>query len=365
MAASSNGDDAGAQDAKSDALTYAAAGVNIEAGNEAVERIKNIVATTRRPEQLGSLGGFAGMMGLPAGMRDPVLVSCTDGVGTKVMIAIMLDQHDTIGIDLVAMSVNDLLCTGAKTLFLLDYIACGKLEPHVMEALVDGIANGCRQAECALLGGEMAEHPGMHEPGHYDLAAFAVGAVERAGILEPKRVRAGDRVMALLSSGLHSNGYSLARRALLDAAHAGLTLDERLEGSDDTIGQAMLRPTIIYERAFAAIRELEGEPLHGAANITGGGLLENPQRAVTEDLAVELDLSAVPMPPIMSLIAKQGVAREEMLRTFNCGVGMLLYVDPDRVGDVKTALEKAGQASAEVGRVVARDGKAAVRIEDQ
>ena len=361
---SSDGDPTADESAQAANLTYAASGVDIEAGALAVERIRDLVKSTRRPEQLGDLGGFAGMMGLPAGMKDPVLVSCTDGVGTKVMIAQRMNQHDTVGIDLVAMSVNDLLVTGAQTLFLLDYVSCGRLDPATMEALIAGIADGCRQAGCALLGGEMAEHPGMQNPDEYDLAAFAVGVVERDAVLGPARVVEGDVVLALPSSGLHSNGYSLARRALLDPAHAGLKLEDPLPGGDESVGEAMLRPTVIYEKAFAAIRDLPGAPLHAAAHITGGGLLENPQRALSDALAVELDLSRVPMPRIMQVIADQGVERQEMLRTFNCGIGMLLYVDAARADELGRKLADAGHEPIVVGRVVARgsDDSEQVRI---
>ncbi len=344
-------------------LTYRGAGVDIDAGNEAVRRIKKLVATTRRPEQLSELGGFAGLIGLPQGVKDPVLVSCTDGTGTKVLVAIAMGKHDTIGIDLVAMNVNDLLVTGARPLFLLDYIACGKLEPAVVEAIVAGICEGARQCGAALLGGEMAEHPGMHAPGHYDLAAFAVGVVERDGILGPERVRAGDAVLALPSSGLHSNGYSLARRALLDPDYAGLSLTQPLPGgTGQTVGAALLEPTIIYEKAFAAVRALDDMPLRAAAHITGGGLVENPPRVLPDTLAMALDLGAVKPSPVFAAIAAQGVAPKEMLRTFNCGVGMLLVVAKERADEVSAALTAAGQPSLRVGDVVARMGADQVHL---
>ncbi|MCA9692585.1 MAG: phosphoribosylformylglycinamidine cyclo-ligase, partial [Myxococcales bacterium] len=304
------------------ALTYRDAGVDIDAGNEAVRRIQALVGKTRRPEQIDGLGGFAGLMALPTGLAEPVLVSCTDGVGTKLLVAIALDRHDTVGVDLVAMCVNDLLVTGARPLFLLDYIACGALRPGLVEALVRGVVDGCVASGCALLGGETAELPGMYQEGHYDLAAFAVGVVERAAIRGPATVRAGDVAIGLRSSGLHSNGYSLARKALLDPAHGGLALADPLPGATDTtVGAALLEPTRIYARAFTALRDL-GEPWRGAAHITGGGLLENPQRALDDALMVELSLADVPPPPILAAIAAQGVPREELLRTFNCGVGM-------------------------------------------
>ncbi|PRP91971.1 Phosphoribosylformylglycinamidine cyclo-ligase [Enhygromyxa salina] len=348
-------------------LTYAGAGVDIEAGNEAVRRIKALVETTRRPEQLDGLGGFAGLMGLPAGLREPVLVSCTDGVGTKLLVAIALDRHDSVGIDLVAMNVNDLLCTGAQPLFLLDYIATGRLEPGKIEQLVAGVVAGCRQAGCALLGGETAELPGMYADGHYDLAATAVGVVERDEIWGPHRAEAGDAVLALPSSGLHSNGYSLARKALLSPEHGGLDLGDPLPGAgpDDprSVGDALLEPTRIYEPAFAALRALDGAPVHAAAHITGGGLIENPPRALRDELAMEIDLSAVAQPAVLRAVAACGVARDELLRTFNCGIGMLLLVDPARADDALAACDAAGQPATPVGRVVPRSpGAAGVHI---
>ncbi len=300
------------------------------------------------------------MMGIPAGLKEPVLVSCTDGVGTKLLVAIALDRHDTVGIDLVAMNVNDLLVTGAQPLFVLDYIAVAKVIPAQIEALVAGIVEGCRQSGAALLGGETAELPGMYAHGHYDLAAFAVGVVDRAKALAPDRVKQGDVVLALPSSGLHSNGYSLARRALLDPERANLSWTDPLPGDPSTtVGEAMLRPTRIYARAFAALVGLEGAPLHGAAHITGGGLLENPQRAFTDALALRLDMSKVALPPVMQAIAAQGVDAEEMLRTFNCGIGMLLYVDPAGVDVATRALVDAGESPIVVGEVVRREADAA------
>ncbi len=349
-----------------DELTYASAGVDIEAGNEAVRRIKALVETTRRPEQLDGLGGFAGLMALPNGLEQPVLVSCTDGVGTKLLVAIALDRHASVGIDLVAMNVNDLLCTGAAPLFVLDYIATGRLEPGKIEQLVAGVVAGCRQAGCALLGGETAELPGMYADGHYDLAATAVGVVERAKIWGPQRSAAGDLIVALPSSGLHSNGYSLARKALLDPAFGGLDLGDPLPGAGPedppTVGDALLEPTRIYEPAFAALRGLAGDPVHAAAHITGGGLIENPPRALTDDLAMELDLRAVELPAILRAIRAQGVGREELLRTFNCGVGMLLLVAPDRVDEVLAACEGAGQPGLVVGRVLPREAADAAQV---
>jgi phosphoribosylformylglycinamidine cyclo-ligase len=340
-------------------LSYRGAGVDIEAGNEAVRRIKALVASTRRPEQVSDIGGFAGMMGLPAGLRQPLLVSCADGVGTKLLVAIAMDRHDTVGIDLVAMNVNDLLVTGAEPLFLLDYIASATLEPDKIEALVRGVVEGCRQSGCALLGGETAELPGMYAPGHYDLAAFAVGVVERDAVLGPERVREGDVVLALPSSGLHSNGYSLARKALLDPAHAGLGLHDPLPGGrGETVGEVLLTPTRIYARAFGVLRGLAGGPVHAAAHITGGGLVENPPRVLPAGLGIALDLAAVPRQAVFEAIAAQGVGVDEMRLTFNCGVGMLLVVEAAAVDTVRSALAASDEPSFPVGRVVARGADA-------
>ncbi|MBL9101237.1 MAG: phosphoribosylformylglycinamidine cyclo-ligase [Myxococcales bacterium] len=347
------------------ALTYAAAGVDIAAGNEAVRRIKAMVAGTRRPEQIGDIGGFAGLIGLPSGVPEPVLVACTDGVGTKLLVAIAMDRHDTVGIDLVAMNVNDLLVAGAQPLFLLDYIATGRLAPDHVEAIIRGIVEGCRQSGCSLLGGETAELPGLYGDGHYDLAAFAVGVVSRDRVLGPGRVRAGDLALGLRSTGLHSNGYSLARKALLDPAHAGLDLRDALPGdpAGQSVGEILLTPTRIYEYAFAPLRRLAEAPLHGAAHITGGGLIDNPQRALGEALAVELDLSQVPCPPVLAAIAAQRVPPRELLRTFNCGVGMILYVDPDHAALVQSTLRRVGEEPIPLGRVVPREsGAPQVRV---
>ena len=335
-------------------LSYADAGVDIEAGNEAVARIRSLVARARRPEQIDDIGGFAGMFAVPPGLEDPVLVSCADGVGTKLMVAIAAGRHDTVGIDLVAMNVNDLVCTGAEPLFLLDYIACGKLQPTVIEQIVSGIVEGCTQAGCALLGGETAEMPGMYADDHYDLAAFAVGVVPRKAALGPHRVRTGDVVLGLPSSGLHSNGYSLARKALLDPAHAGLALTDPLPGTDVTVQDALLTPTRIYVRAMKQAMRAAADAVHAAAHITGGGLIENPPRAIGSEQAMELDLSGVRSPPILAAIAAQGVSADEMRRTFNGGLGLLLVVDADAAAVIADALADAGEPCLRLGTVVPR-----------
>ncbi len=341
-------------------LSYRDAGVDIDAGNEAVRRIRSLVASTRRPEQLGDIGGFAGMIGLPSGMKTPVLVSCADGVGTKLLVAIAAGVHDTVGIDLVAMNVNDLICTGARPLFLLDYIATGALKPGIVESIVAGIADGCRQSGCALLGGETAELPGMYSEGHYDLAAFAVGVVDKDSRLQTKNVRPGHIAIGVLSSGLHSNGYSLARRALLDPEFGGLSLQDTFPGTESSVADVLLTPTRIYVKAVAAALSVGG--VDSAAHITGGGLLENPPRALPKDTTVEIDISAIPPSPVFEAIAAQGVDPQEMLRTFNSGVGMMLFAAPDAVDTIIAALESAGERAVRMGRVVASSGPAGVRF---
>jgi len=347
-------------------LTYADAGVSIDAGNEAVRRISQLVATTRRPEQLDAIGGFAGMMRLPAHVKNPVLVSCTDGVGTKLLVAIAAGRHHTVGIDLVAMNVNDLVVTGAEPLFVLDYVATGRIAPEHIEHIVAGVCEGCRQAGASLIGGETAELPGMYADGHYDLAATAVGVVDETKALGPARVREGDVVLALPSSGLHSNGYSLARKALLSPEHGGLDLGDPFPGDTArSVADVLLEPTRIYVKPLLAAAAIEGEPLHAAAHITGGGLIENPPRALPEALAVRLDLTKLDRPAVFRAIEDQGVDEAEMRRTFNCGVGMLLYVAADGEAAVAKALEHAGQPSVAIGRVVTRDGGPPVRFEGE
>lgn len=348
---------------KSAPLSYASSGVDIAAGNEAVRRISQLVAQTRRSEQLDGLGGFAGMMKLPVGYQEPVLVACSDGVGTKLMVAIQAQRLDSIGIDLVAMCVNDLIVTGAEPLFLLDYIATGALEPGAVEGIVSGIVEGCKQSGCSLLGGETAEMPGMYAKGHFDVAATAVGVVEEKQIWSPSLTKAGDVIYALPSAGLHSNGYSLARKALLDPQYAGLALDATFPGTDQSVAQVLLEPTKIYWPAFKALRGLDFGVVHGAAHITGGGLLENPQRAIAPDLRAQVDLSKVPLPPVFAAIKAQGVGAQEMLRTFNCGVGMLIYVDPAQTQAFESAMQDAGQSFIQVGALVERGDGDAVQIE--
>jgi phosphoribosylformylglycinamidine cyclo-ligase len=331
-------------------ITYRDAGVDIDAGDELVERIKPHVKRTLRPEVIGGLGGFGGLCALPAGYKDPVLVSGTDGVGTKLKVAFATSRHDTIGIDLVAMCVNDIAVVGAEPLFFLDYFASGRLEVAVAEQVIAGIADGCHQAGCALIGGETAELPSMYSDGEYDLAGFAVGVVERSRILDGARIQPGDQVLGLASSGLHSNGYSLARKALLDELKLPLA-----DVADD-----LLTPTKIYVRALRAA--MAAGDVRGCAHITGGGLVENPPRILRDGLLMRLDERAWPEPPIFGRIAEAGVERHEMRRTFNLGIGMVLVVPPADVERVRAACEGAGERSFVIGEVAAVDGPARVEF---
>ena len=343
-----------------DGLTYAQAGVDIDAGNRMVELIKPLVRATARPGADAEIGGFGGLFDLKrAGFKDPVLVAGTDGVGTKVKIAIETGRHDTIGIDLVAMSVNDLVVQGAEPLFFLDYFACGKLAPDVGAEIVKGVAAGCREARCALIGGETAEMPGLYAPGDYDLAGFSVGAAER-GTLLPRDVAAGDVVLGLSSSGLHSNGYSLARKVV---EKSGLTWDAPCPfAAGATLGEAMLTPTRIYVRAcLAAIRESGG--VKALAHITGGGFPDNIPRVLPDGLGVRIDLARVPVLPVFGWLAATGnIAEAEMLRSFNCGIGMIVVAAPDKAGAVAAALAREGESVTRLGAVVSA-GEARVRYD--
>ncbi len=344
-------------------LSYRDAGVDIAAGAEVVRRIAAHVARVRRPEQLDTLGGFAGLFALPAGYDEPVLAACTDGVGTKLAVAQATGRHDTVGIDLVAMVVNDLVVTGAEPLFLLDYVATGAVDPDVLEAVVRGIVEGCAQAGCTLLGGETAEHPGTMPAGSYDLSACAVGVVERSRILGPARVREGDVLVGLPSSGLHSNGYSLVRKALLSPEFGGFDLADVPPGLDRPLGEVLLEPTRIYVRPVLAACALPNAPVHAAAHVTGGGIVENVPRMLPPDLAAVVELGAVPRPPIFDLIAALGVDDDEMARTFNLGLGMVLAVAQGAREAVTKALGEAGQPAIVVGRVEPRPaGAPALRL---
>lgn len=333
-------------------LTYRDAGVDIEAGNALVDAIKPLAASTRRPGADADLGGFGGLFDLrAAGFTDPVLVAATDGVGTKLRIAIEAKRHDGVGVDLVAMCVNDLVVQGAEPLMFLDYYATGHLEIQVARDVVAGIAEGCRQAGCALIGGETAEMPGMYSDGDYDLAGFSVGAAERANILTRDQVAAGDVVLGLPSSGVHSNGFSLVRR-IVERAGAAWDAPAPFDESQ-TLAEALLAPTRIYVKPCLAALKTGG--VHGLVHVTGGGLIENPPRIYGDDLAMRIDLGAWRPNPVFGWLKNAGgVAGPEMLRTFNCGLGMLLVVAADKVKAVTEALTGAGEAPVLVGLMETR-----------
>jgi phosphoribosylformylglycinamidine cyclo-ligase len=333
------------------AITYRQAGVDIDAGDALVERIARLARPTRIPEVVAGVGGFAGLCALPAGLSDPILVSGTDGVGTKLKVAFATSVHDTVGIDLVAMCVNDVITVGARPLFFLDYFGTGKLDVDVGEAVVRGIAEGCMQAGCALLGGETAELPGMYAPGEYDLAGFAVGVVERSRVLDGTRARPGDRVLAVASSGLHSNGFSLARRVL--EGEMKLRMSDRIEALGATLGEALLAPTKIYARAARSLLDAAGEAVKGLSHITGGGLPGNIPRVLPDGLGVRLDLGTYARPAIFRVIAEGGPVEEaEMRRTFNLGVGLVAVVAPEAEARAIDALRSSGEQAWAFGEVI-------------
>ena len=329
-------------------LTYRDAGVDIEAGESLVERIKPLVQKTQRPECLGNIGGFGGLFELPIDRyRRPVLVSGTDGVGTKLKLAVMLDRHDTIGIDLVAMCVNDVLVLGAEPLYFLDYFATGRLSPEHAQSVIAGIASGCEAAGAALIGGETAEMPGMYSPGDYDLAGFCVGVVEKDEIIDGSHIRAGDQVLGLASSGLHSNGYSLAR-AVLERSSA--TLGQPI--GETTLGEALLAPTRIYVRPILAL--LKAVPIHGIAHITGGGLTGNIPRILPDNCDCRIDATAWPRPEIFQWLQSEGsIDDTEMLRTFNCGIGLVIIVSSDTAAQAHEMLKASGETVYRLGEVQA------------
>ena len=336
---------------RTNGLTYKDAGVDIDAGNALVNAIKPLAQSTARVGADSDLGGFGGLFDLQAaGFKDPVLVACNDGVGTKVLIANETRKHDTIGIDLVAMCVNDLVVQGAEPLFFLDYFAAGYLDVDQATTIVSGIAAGCRDAGCALIGGETAEMPGLYGDNEYDLAGFAVGAVERGHVL-PHSISAGDLVVGLPSSGFHSNGYSLIRK-VVELSDANYDAPAPFD-PETTLGDALLTPTRIYVQACLSL--VRTDLAHGFAHITGGGLAENIPRALPTDLAVELDVQALPLPPIMAWIANTGgLTAAEMVRTFNCGMGMVAIVSVENAGTALESLSEAGESPTILGRVVER-----------
>jgi phosphoribosylformylglycinamidine cyclo-ligase len=335
-----------------DPLTYRAAGVDIQAGDLAVRRIAPLAASTRRPEVLGGLGAFAAFCRVPAGYREPVLVSSTDGVGTKLKIAIMADRHDTVGLDLVAMGVNDLLVHGAEPLFFLDYLAVHRVDPDQIETIVAGIAEGCRQAGCALVGGETAEMGALYAPGDYDLAGFAVGVAEQSLIITGDDVAVGDRVLGLASSGLHSNGYTLAREAIF--GRMGLKLNDPIPGVGRPVVDELLEPTRIYVRpVLSLLREVTVKAM---AHVTGGGITENLPRVLPAGRRARLTSSTWPVPPVFAAIQRAAsVDDAEMRRTFNMGLGFLLVVAADDVAAATQRLATAGERVFTVGEIVAGD----------
>jgi phosphoribosylformylglycinamidine cyclo-ligase len=334
--------------------TYRDAGVDIDAGDEFVDRIKPLVRSTFRPEVLADLGGFGGLFRLQAKKyEDPVLVSGTDGVGTKLKIAFLMDKHDTVGIDLVAMCVNDIAVSGAEPLFFLDYFATGKLAVSKAQQVVSGIAEGCRQAGCALIGGETAEMPSFYADGEYDLAGFAVGVVDRPKIIDGKAIKPGDAIIGLASTGLHSNGYSLARRVFFDKAK--LTVSSRLPDLDRSLGELLLTPTRIYAKQILAL--IQDCPIKGIAHITGGGITENLPRVFPDGVRARINRKAWTVPPLFQALSRLGqVERGEMYRVFNMGIGLILVVPADSVAAVLAKAASLGDQGWHIGEMAASSG---------
>lgn len=334
-------------------MDYREAGVDVAAGRDFVNRIRDRVQATYRPEVLGGLGGFGGCFELPEGYRKPVLVSGTDGVGTKLKLANLLDRHDSVGIDLVAMCVNDVLTCGAEPLFFLDYLATGKLSPEQLTEVVTGIAKGCEEAGCALLGGETAEMPGFYPPGEYDVAGFCVGIVEKDRLIDGSRIEVGDATIALASSGLHSNGFSLVRKIIADRQINWSDRPEELGGQ--TVGEVCLTPTRLYVKPILnALRE--GLDIRGMAHITGGGLPENLPRCLPETASVRIDPDSWPVPPIFSYLARRGdVNAIAMLETFNLGIGFVLFVPPSEAESAIAQFANSNIPAYRIGEVIPGD----------
>ena len=336
------------------ANAYKQAGVDIEAGYEAVTRMKKHVARTMRPEVMGGLGGFGGLFDLSAvNVKNPVLVSGTDGVGTKLMLAFQLDKHDTIGVDAVAMCVNDVVVQGAEPLYFLDYIACGKAVPERIESIVKGIADGCEQAGCALVGGETAEMPGMYDDTEYDLAGFTVGVVDKERLINGSKIEPGNLLIGLSSSGIHSNGYSLVRKIIFEKGQ--LDLNKQYEGFAGTLGEELLTPTKIYVKPILEV--LKKYDINGMAHITGGGFIENIPRMLPEGLQAEVDYGTWPIPPIFDLLQEVGeLDRKEMFNIFNMGIGMVLAINEEILPEVVRILEASGEKAYLIGRVKEGEG---------
>ncbi len=336
------------------ANAYKQAGVDIEAGYEAVSRMKKHVAKTVRPEVMGGLGSFGGMFDLSkVNVKEPVLVSGTDGVGTKLMLAFMMDKHDTIGIDAVAMCVNDIVVQGAEPLYFLDYIACGKAQPEKIEQIVKGIADGCEQAGCALIGGETAEMPGMYSEDEYDLAGFSVGVAEKSKLVTGASIKPGDVLIGLSSSGIHSNGYSLVRKVLLE--DGGLDLHKTYGKIERTLGEELLQPTKIYVKSL--LKAMEKFEVKGMSHITGGGFVENIPRMLPEGVGAEIDYGSWPIPPIFDLLQETGnLNREEMFNIFNMGIGMVLAINEADLHELLQLLEEQGEKAYIIGRIKEGNG---------
>lgn len=335
-------------------LSYRDAGVDIDAGDALVDRIRPLAKKTLREGVLGGIGGFGALFEVSKRYREPVLVSGVDGVGTKLKLAFLLDRHDGVGQDLVAMSVNDILVQGAESLFFLDYFACGKLDADRAASVIGGIARGCELAGCALIGGETAEMPGMYPDGEYDLAGFAVGVVEKSRIIDGSGIRPGDVALGLASSGAHSNGYSLARK-IIERARPEMNAPF---AAGKTLADALMAPTRIYVKSILAL--LEKVTVKGMAHITGGGLLENVPRVLPENTTAVLEKSAWPRPPLFDWLQKEGrVTEEEMHRVFNCGIGMVIIVDREDADAALACLQQSGETAYRIGRIAARQGKEA------
>ncbi len=333
-----------------DPMTYKQSGVDIEAADAAVRRIGPLARSTFRPEVLGGIGAFAGFVKVPAGYHDPVLVASTDGVGTKLRVAFLADRHDTVGIDLVAMGVNDVLVHGAEPLFFLDYLALGKVVPEKVEAIVKGIAEGCRRAGCALVGGETAELPDFYPAGEYDLAGFAVGVAERTRLIDGSQVKPGDRLLGLISSGLHSNGYSLVRKVVFE--RMGLKVGDLLPGLQRSVADELLTPTRIYVKPILDL--LKAVRVHAMAHITGGGLTGNVPRVLPPGCKAVIESGSWSVPPIFALIREHGqIAEDEMFRTFNMGIGLVLVLAREHADHARGLLSSFGESVSLIGEIVA------------
>ncbi|MBD1922777.1 phosphoribosylformylglycinamidine cyclo-ligase [Microcoleus sp. FACHB-831] len=335
-------------------MDYREAGVDVEAGRAFVHKIRSLVQSTHRPEVLGGLGGFSGWFQLPTGYNEPVLVSGTDGVGTKLKLAFDMNCHNTVGIDLVAMCVNDVLTCGAEPLFFLDYLASGKLNQEQLTQVVDGVARGCRESGCALLGGETAEMPGFYQVGEYDLAGFCVGIVEKSQILDGSQVNVGDVAIALASGGIHSNGFSLVRKIVSDR---GFNLHDKVDFSEGkSLGEVLLTPTRLYVKPVLAARKA-GITIHSMAHITGGGLPENLPRCLPPGKSIQINSQAWDIPPIFQWLAEQGsVSRDSMFNTFNMGIGFVLLVPPEQAEETITYFESQAIAAYAIGEVIPGEG---------